>query len=77
MPISGLCFGSYNTIDSVRLIFENGFTSKWMKVLNRPEKYIAIKVETDLEIESYASFDNFRYQIVGNELREIGGKLDK
>ncbi|WP_346319534.1 hypothetical protein [Chitinophaga sp. YIM B06452] len=71
LPAYELCDGSYKTIDSVRLIFENGFTSKWMKVLKRPEKYIFIKVETDLEIESYISFDNFKYRLARGLLKPI------
>lgn len=70
-PAYGSCAGSYKTIDSVRLKFENGFTSKWMKVLNRPEQYILIRVETDLEIESYTSFDNAKFRLVGNDLKLI------
>lgn len=67
LPIAGGCGGTYNRIDSVRLIFENGFTSRWMGIENN-DKYVLIKAEVDNKIEGYKSFDNFKYRLHGKLL---------
>lgn len=67
LPMAGGCGGAYNRIDSVRLLFENGFTSRWTRIANN-DKYVLIKAEVDSKIEGYESFDNFRYRLAGKFL---------
>lgn len=70
LPLAGGCIGSYNTIDSVRLLFENGFTSQWIKI-EQNDKYVLIKAEIDFKISDYQSFDNFKYQLNSRQLTPV------
>jgi len=51
----GLCNGSFTTIDSVKLQYENGMSSAWMKVQGKHRK-IGIRVLTDADIGKYLVF---------------------
>ncbi|SIO55569.1 hypothetical protein [Chitinophaga niabensis] len=67
LPMAGGCVGTYNRIDSVRLQFENGFTSRWMGIANN-DKHVLIRAEVDIKIEGYKSFDNVKYRLHGKLL---------
>lgn len=71
LPMAASCIGSYQSIDSVRLLFENGFKSKWMKVSDNSSRHIIITVKTDFRISSYTAFDNFKCRIIGRIIKPI------
>jgi len=56
LPFGGGCVGTYSTIDSLRLLFDNEFSSKWMKVKDVPDKNIYITVEVDQDFWRYTAF---------------------
>lgn len=71
LPAAAFCTGTYKSIDSVRLQFENGFTSKWMKVPDIDVQHIFLKVDTDVQIASYFAFDDFKYLLGSKEIKAI------
>jgi hypothetical protein len=63
------CTGSYEKIDSVRLAF-NGLSSKWVKVENKPYKYLQIILKTDgRPLDNYYVFENVEVQVRGATIK--------
>jgi hypothetical protein len=77
LPLAGACVGTYNTIDSVRLLFENGLSSKWMKVKNAPDKNICITAEVDHPLSQYTAFDEFRCRMINDSLKSETGRWNQ
>lgn len=74
LPMAGSCVGEYKTVDSVRLIFENGFRSKWVHVKDSNDSHILLKVNTNLKISAFISFENFKYKVTKKYLKPISNR---
>lgn len=77
LPLAGACVGTYGTIDSLRLLFENGLSSKWMKVKDVPDKNIHITVEVDQLLSQYTAFDEFRCKMINDCLMPETGNWNQ
>ena len=66
-----LCIGKYESIDSIKVRFENhGISSKWIPV--KPfDGVIQIVIQTYRDLRNYRVLDNEKYQIYKNKLIEI------
>lgn len=70
LPMIGMCNGLFKKIDSVKIVFENGMSSKWIPVKFN-EKKIALTVLTDVSIRNYVVMNRRRYKLEGNYLRQL------
>jgi hypothetical protein len=66
----GMCRSDYTSIDSIKIVFENGLTSEWLKIDNRYKQIIPV-VQTNFLISSYMVFDNEKYLIQKTVLKPI------
>ena len=70
-PSYGICDYGYSSIDSIKVIFENGLSSEWIKVSNKDYVQIIPVVQTNFLISSYMPFDSRKYQIQKTVLKPI------
>lgn len=59
----GMCRMEYTSIDSIRIFFENGLSSEWLRIDNRSCKRIIPVVQSNFLISSYMVFNSRRYLI--------------
>ena len=69
LPMIAKCSGSFEKINRVKVVFENGMSSKWIAV-KEGERRIAITVLTDISIRNYIVI-NERFRLDGNYLRKL------
>ena len=68
-----LCIGSYKSIDSIRVGFENyGISSKWIQV-NPFDGIIQIIIQTHRNLRNYIVFNNVKYRIYKSNLKKLKG----
>lgn len=67
----GVCRGEYTSIDSIKIVFENGLSSEWFEVGNCNCKEIIPVVQTHFLISSYMVFDKRKYLIRKSILKPI------
>lgn len=70
LPMIGMCKGEYETIDSVKIVFENGMSSEWIPIKFN-ERKIALTVLTDVPIRNYVVMNKRRFKLDGNYLRQL------
>jgi hypothetical protein len=70
-PGLGICTGEYASIDSIKIYFENGMKSKWIRVEKKEFKKLIPVAEVPYVLSNYVTFTNFRYKILGNKLKQI------
>lgn len=70
-PSYGICDYNYSSIDSIKIIFENGLKSEWIKVANKDYVQIIPIVQTNFLISSYMVFDTEKYLIQESILKPI------
>lgn len=70
-PFMGQCIGSYTSIDSIRVVFENRFTSRWIKI--EPREFVAILpvLQLDFAINRYMYFNSMRFRLGRDSLTMI------
>jgi hypothetical protein len=73
LPSYGRCDGSYASIDSIKAVFDNGMTSKWISVPKGNGTQIHITVRIDFSILSYNILDNKKYKIYKDSLVPLDG----
>lgn len=71
VPLMSLCYPQLTTIDSIRIVFENGMSSKWIKIEKQDYLQVVPIVQTNFLISSYIVFDNRKYQILKSSLKPI------
>ena len=69
LPMIANCSSSFEKINRVKVVFENGMSSKWIPVKDG-EKRIAIIVLTDISIRNYIVISE-RFKLDGNYLRKL------
>jgi len=70
LPMIGMCNGVFKKMDSVKIVFENGMSSKWIPVKFN-ERKVALTVLTDVSIRNYAVMNKRKYKLDGNYLRPL------
>jgi len=70
LPMIGKCNGLYEKIDSVKIVFENGMSSKWIPIKFNDRK-IALTVLTDISIRNYIVMNKRKFKLDGNYLRQL------
>jgi hypothetical protein len=73
LPMAGFCVGNYASIDSVKVVFENGMSSQWLKIEDKKSNKIMPIVQTDFLISSYMPL-NRRYKILKSSITVIDTK---
>ena len=71
VPEGGFCTVKYETIDSLKIVFENGLYSNWIKVTGKKYASIIPIVQTKFLIASYEPLDNRKYLFLKSRLRPI------
>lgn len=69
LPMIGMCKGSFDKIARVKVVFENGMSSKWITVRGDKNK-VAITILTDVSIRNYITMNKQLFRLDGNYLRE-------
>lgn len=73
LPSYASCIGNYKTIDSIKILIENGITSKWIKLKSDINNLqIDITIEMNLLPSKYYVIENWKYKMNGNRLVRIG-----
>ncbi|MEV4886800.1 hypothetical protein MRBLMN1_005377 [Chitinophaga ginsengisegetis] len=70
LPMIGKCNSSFEKIDRVKIVFENGMSSEWIPVKFN-EKKVALTVLTDIPIRNYVVMNKRKFKLVGNHLRQL------
>lgn len=70
-PSYGMCTGTYSSIDSIKVVFENGLYSKWLKLVKRDFVRVIPVVQTDFLISAYMPFDDRKYLIRKSTLKPL------
>lgn len=70
LPMMGGCIGRYESIDSLKIVFENGMSSKWLKIGAKDFNKVTPIVQTDFLISSYDPL-NRRYKILKSSISII------
>ena len=70
LPLGGFCDRVFTSIDSIKVFFENGLTSGWIKVANNGFSKLIPVVQIDFLISSYILI-NRRYKISDSSLKII------
>lgn len=67
----GMCREQYKTIDSIKVVFENGLSSGWLKIEDRPFALVTPVVQTSFPITFYMVFDQQKYLIGKRSLKPL------
>ncbi|UPK72340.1 hypothetical protein [Chitinophaga filiformis] len=69
LPMIGSCNGSFDRITRVKVVFENGMSSKWITIEGNKNK-VAITVLTDVPISRYIVMNKQRFILSGKYLKK-------
>lgn len=69
LPMIGSCNGSFDKITRVKVVFENGISSKWITIEGNKNK-VAITVLTDVPIGRYIVMNKQRFILSGKYLKK-------
>jgi len=75
-PSYALCDQKFESIDSIKIVFENKLHSSWIKVKKREYNVIIPIVQTNFLISSYLSFNKRKYIINKSGLELISYSSD-
>jgi hypothetical protein len=70
-PLTQNCLGNHVTIDSVKIIFENGCSSTWLQVEKREFDTILPVLQLDFPMSRYWGFSNKRFRFDKGTLIEM------
>jgi len=65
-PALGQCNASYKSVDSIKVTFGNGMSSKWVSLINRKGAQIHILIKSEYPISSYFVLSDEKYRIYKN-----------
>ncbi|NSL85336.1 hypothetical protein ECE50_000735 [Chitinophaga sp. Mgbs1] len=69
LPSIGRCNGSLGIINRVKVLFENGISSKWI-VVEEKKARLQLTVLTDISIENYIIMNKQKFELNGKFLKE-------
>jgi len=67
LPVIGQCNASFGKINRVKIVFENGMSSKWLNIMNDTRK-IQLTVLTDIPIRNYVVMHKRTFKLKGDYL---------
>lgn len=70
LPYAGMCVGSFEKINRVKVLFENGMSSKWIPVEAGRDR-VSLIVLTDEQIAVYMVMHNRRFKMRGRYLKSL------
>jgi hypothetical protein len=73
LPIIGSYNGLFEKINRVKILFENGMSSKWMTV--NGERKVALTVLTDASIRNYVVMNRRRFKLEGKYLKTLDSNI--
>lgn len=62
-PSHALCDQDFKSIDSIKVVFENGFSSQWLHVNRKEIRKVTPVIQTTFLISSYVALDNKSYRV--------------
>lgn len=71
LPLVGSCSKEFDQIDSVKIQYENGLTSSWIKVQNRSYEALSVVIDTDLNLSNYQVFNNKKYKMTNKGIIQL------
>lgn len=72
LPSYSSCYGNYSSTDSIKVLLENGISSKWIKLKsNRVQQQIDISIDMDIMPSMYYVIDNRKYKMINNRLIKL------
>lgn len=69
LPLTETCLGTYDKIDRIKVVFENGMRSKWIKVEHKVYKQLQPVLQLDFNISSYEAIDSEKYKVLKSSIR--------
>ncbi|MDF2384850.1 hypothetical protein JMG10_25480 [Nostoc ellipsosporum NOK] len=69
LPTASFCVGSYTSVDSIKVFFENGFSSNWVPVKNTEDIIVPV-VEVAYFSSSYILL-NRRYRVLKSAVQLV------
>lgn len=69
LPLTGTCLEKYKNIDSVKVVFENGFKSKWIPVLCQYYKQLSLTLQSNLLMSNYTALRHYKFQVFKSYLK--------
>lgn len=67
LPAIGMCNNIFKKIEKVKIVYENGMSSKWIPV-KANQKKISITILTDIPLENYIVMHERRFKLSDNYL---------
>lgn len=71
LPFAERCLGNYESIDSIKVVLENGLSSRWVRVFNNNSCRIAPIIETNYILSKYIPFGTRQYLISKSILKQV------
>lgn len=63
LPLTETCLGSFGKINRLKVVFENGLSSKWVKVEDKEYKQLQLILQLDFQVSTYETFENDKYKV--------------
>lgn len=67
----GMCREKYKSIDSIKVVFENGLTTGWLKIADRPFVLVTPVVQTNFLLSNYMVYDQSKFRIDKSSLKPL------
>ena len=71
IPSYGICNKEFETIDSIKIFFESGPSSKWLQIEKSKYSQIIPIVEVNFLISNYMFFEDRKYRILNSSIKPI------
>lgn len=67
----GMCREEYKSIDSIKVVFENGLSSGWLKIADRPFVLVTPIVQTNFLLSNYLVYDQKKFLFDKTSLKRL------
>ena len=71
IPSYRICNNQLNSIDSIKIVFESGPSSKWLKISRQNYSQIIPVVQVNFMISNYQFFDNRKFRVLKSSVIPI------
>jgi hypothetical protein len=58
-----MCGEKYKSIDSIKVVFDNGLTSGWLKIADRPFVLVTLIVQFNFLLSNYMVYDQEKFLV--------------
>lgn len=69
LPFTATCLGKYKSIDSLKVVFENGYKSKWIPVPCNEYKQLALTLQSNISMSGYTALRYSRFRVFKSYLK--------